>query len=117
MIHVSEYYRGILPKVVWGACIMGHLRDWDVSQDTIVSHFLDEDVWTGDVLLVIGGADMSELSPYPVAGRYNGADLEVFQENVLELNHLCNVPTGRLSDLDARGCFSGSTTTKCVTLL
>jgi hypothetical protein len=26
----------------------------------------------------------------------------------------CNVPTGRLSDLDARGCLSGSTTTKCV---
>jgi hypothetical protein len=28
----------------------------------------------------------------------------------------CNVPTGRLSDLDARGCLNGSTTTKCVTL-
>jgi hypothetical protein len=28
---------------------------------------------------------------------------------------LCNVPTGCLSDLDARGCLSGSTTTKCVT--
>jgi transposase InsO family protein len=27
----------------------------------------------------------------------------------------CNIPTGRLSDLDARGCLSGSTTTKCVT--
>jgi transposase InsO family protein len=27
----------------------------------------------------------------------------------------CNVPTGRLSDLDARGCLSGSTMTKCVT--
>jgi hypothetical protein len=26
----------------------------------------------------------------------------------------CNVPTGRLSDLDARGCLSGSTTTKYV---
>jgi hypothetical protein len=26
----------------------------------------------------------------------------------------CNVPTGCLSDLDARGCLSGSTTTKCV---
>jgi hypothetical protein len=29
----------------------------------------------------------------------------------------CNVPTGRLSDLDARGCFNESTTTRCVTLL
>jgi hypothetical protein len=27
----------------------------------------------------------------------------------------CNVPTGRLSDLDARGCLSGSTTTKYIT--
>jgi hypothetical protein len=26
----------------------------------------------------------------------------------------CNVPTGRLSDLDTRGCLSGSTTTKYV---
>jgi hypothetical protein len=30
---------------------------------------------------------------------------------------MCNVPTGRLSDLDTRGCFNGSTTTRCVTLL
>jgi hypothetical protein len=30
-------------------------------------------------------------------------------------HNICNVPTGRLSDLDARGCLSGSTTTKCVT--
>jgi tetratricopeptide (TPR) repeat protein len=30
---------------------------------------------------------------------------------------MCNVPTGHLSDLDVRGCFSGSTTTKCVTSL
>jgi hypothetical protein len=29
---------------------------------------------------------------------------------------LCNVPTGHLSDLDARGYLSGSTTTKCVSL-
>jgi hypothetical protein len=27
----------------------------------------------------------------------------------------CNVPTGCLSDLDAKGCLSGSTTTKCIT--
>jgi hypothetical protein len=35
----------------------------------------------------------------------------------ITLNELdiCNVPTGRLSDLDTRDCLSGSTTTKCVT--
>jgi hypothetical protein len=27
---------------------------------------------------------------------------------------VCNVPTGRLSDLDARGCLSESTTTKYI---
>jgi hypothetical protein len=27
----------------------------------------------------------------------------------------CNIPTGHLSDLDTRGCLSGSTTTKYVT--
>jgi hypothetical protein len=88
MIHISEYYHGVLPKVVWGTCVMGHLRDWNVSQDTIVSHFLDKDVWTGDVLLVVGGADVSELSLYPVAGCDDGADLEMFQGDMLELNHL-----------------------------
>jgi hypothetical protein len=30
------------------------------------------------------------------------------------VEHGCNVPTGCLSDLDARGCLSGSTTTKYV---
>jgi hypothetical protein len=31
-------------------------------------------------------------------------------------NGSCKVPTGRLSDLDTRGCLSGSTTTKCIML-
>jgi hypothetical protein len=39
-------------------------------------------------------------------------------ENRIKPEHgWCNIPTGRLSDLDARGCFSGSTTMKCVTSL
>jgi hypothetical protein len=33
----------------------------------------------------------------------------------LKWRDACNVPTGHLSDLDTRGCLSGSTTTKCVT--
>jgi hypothetical protein len=64
-------------EVVRGACVVGHLWDGDVSQDTVSSHFFYEGVGAGDVLLVVGGADMSKLSPYPIAGGDNGADLEV----------------------------------------
>jgi hypothetical protein len=65
-----------------------HLWDWDVSKNRVTSHLLYEGVRSGDVLLVVGGSDMSELCPHPVAGRDDGADFEVFQENVLELHDL-----------------------------
>jgi hypothetical protein len=88
MVHICEYYRGILPKVMGSAGVMWHLRDGDVSKDTISPHLFHESIRTSDVLLVVGGSDVSELCPYPISGCYDGPNLEVFQEDVLELDYL-----------------------------
>jgi hypothetical protein len=88
MIHVGEDYRGIFSQVMGGAGIVRHLGDGNVSQDAVVPHFFDEDIGACNVLLVVGGSDMLELGPHPIAGCDNGANLEVLQENVLELDHL-----------------------------
>jgi hypothetical protein len=88
VVHVCKNYRCILSQIVGGAGVMWHLGNRDISEDTILSHFFNEGVGAGDILLVVGGADMSKLSPYPVAGGDDGADLEMLQEDVLELNHL-----------------------------
>jgi hypothetical protein len=61
VIHICKDYSGVFPKVVGGACIVGHLGDGSVSQDTISSHFLDEDVGASNVLLMVCCADVSKL--------------------------------------------------------
>jgi hypothetical protein len=79
VVHVCEHHRCVFPEVMGGTRIVGHLRDWDVSENRITSHFFYQSVGTGDVLLMVGGPDMSELGPHPVAGRDDGADFEMFQ--------------------------------------
>jgi hypothetical protein len=59
MIHICEHYCGVFPKVVGGARVVRHLWNRDVSKNRVTSHFLDQGVGTGYVLLVVGGADMS----------------------------------------------------------
>jgi hypothetical protein len=88
VIHVGKNYRCVLSQIMGGAGVMRHLGNRDVSKDTVLPHLLYEGVWTSDVLLVVGGSDMSELCPYPISGCYNGPNLEVFQEDVLELDYL-----------------------------
>jgi hypothetical protein len=88
MIHVCEHYCGVFPKVVGSTRVVGHLWDRNVSKNRVTSHFLDQGVRTSNVLLMVGGPNMSKLGPYPVAGRDDGTDFEVFQENVLELHDL-----------------------------
>jgi hypothetical protein len=88
VIHVGEHNSGIFPKVVGCAGVVRHLWNWDVSKSRITSHLFDQDVRSGDVLLVIGGADVSKLGPHPVAGRYDCADFQMFQENMLKLDDL-----------------------------
>jgi hypothetical protein len=60
------------------------------------------------------GAEASRYAPDDL-GRFkaNAPESEAF-DSALAFIHDCNIPTGRLSDLDARGCLSGSTTTKYV---
>jgi hypothetical protein len=88
VIHVGENYCCILSQVMGGAGVVWHLGYWDVSKDTVSPHLLYKGVWTGDVLLMVGGSDMSKLRPYPVPGRDNGPNLEMFQEDMLELDYL-----------------------------
>jgi hypothetical protein len=70
-------------------------------------HFLVMDLGNED--LILGYPWLATFEP-----QFN------WRNSVVDTAHLpivvqCNVPTGRLSDLDVRGCLSGSTTTKCVT--
>jgi hypothetical protein len=97
VVHVGKYYHGVLSKVMGGAGVMRHLGDGDVSEDTVMSHFFYEGVRSSDILLVVGGSDMSELCPYPVSGRDDGLNLQMFQEDMLELNYLF------MGDVSCRG--------------
>jgi hypothetical protein len=94
VVHIGKYHRSIFPKVVGGAGVMRHLGNWNVSEDSISPHLVYEGIRAGDVLLVIGCTDMSKLCPHPVAGRNDGPNFKMFQEDVLELNDLFmgNVP-------------------------
>jgi hypothetical protein len=88
VVHICEHYRGIFPKVVGGARIVGHLWNRDVSQNRITSHLLDQNIRACDILLVVGSPNMSKLSPHPVAGSDDGTDFEVLQEHMLKLHDL-----------------------------
>jgi hypothetical protein len=88
MVHISEDNGGVFPKVVGGTCVVWHLWDRNVSENGVAPHLLYEGVRSGDVLLVVGGPDMPQLCPDPVAHGDYGSDLEVFQKNVLELDYL-----------------------------
>jgi hypothetical protein len=44
VVHIGKYHCGVLPKVVGGAGVMRHLRNWDVSEDRVSPHLIYEGV-------------------------------------------------------------------------
>jgi hypothetical protein len=59
MVHVCKNDCGVFPKVVGGTGIVRHLGDRDVSKNGVTSHLFNEDVRSGDVLLVVSGSDVT----------------------------------------------------------
>jgi hypothetical protein len=59
MIHICEHNGGVFPKIMGGTRVMRHLGNRDVSENSIAPHLFYEGVWSCDVLLVVGGSDMS----------------------------------------------------------
>jgi transposase InsO family protein len=81
-----------------------------LSSPPLIPMDLPHRVTTPDSFPSAGLTDMEVNTPDPEQEFHFGIPISPMNELVA----VCNVPTGRLSDLDARGCLSGSTTTKCV---